>query len=469
MNAIKPLLLTSVLISSPIALMAQGETVTVPATNEIVSTDGNWHRSDATAVHGGVDVGDGTRVLLPRDVSPGDTDPLSLTAAVLLAGSGLRGTITFPGQVPTPGESAIVSIIFPDEGANVRDLLVSIESPAGTTENRVTLTADMANTWVPIGGFTSDSEGDLTVRIIADEQTVSPDPFAAPHLGVSGLRIHPGSFDEISPLAAPPTPEADTPFEVPDLEEVDDPFAVSEEVDDPFAVPPADEVDDPFAAPPAEEVDDPFAVPPADEVDDPFAAPETVDDPFAVADEVDDPFAVTEEEVEDPFAVVEETEDPFAVPAEPEDPFRREDVPVVQPTPTPSPTPVATPRVTPQPTPEPVVLIDVDYHPTLDDAKAAARQSGKRVLVLFTGEGRRASEFDEAFRHPDMESILGDFEIVAIDYRTNRALARRYSVRQFPYIVILSSRGFTEDHIIGHGDRNVLSERLLPHTLGIFR
>ncbi|MCC5876638.1 MAG: hypothetical protein JJU11_10510 [Candidatus Sumerlaeia bacterium] len=481
MNAIKPLLFTTALVSSSLAINAEDAAIPVPATDDTVETDGNWHHSEVNAQVDGLVTGDGTMVLLPRDVSPGETDPLELSSAILLSGSGLRGTMTVPMDLEEANAPHMITIAFPPEGANVSNLLVIVESSAGTVENRVTLTGDMGNNWIPIAGVEVEEAGGIAVSLIADASTGSPDPFAAAYLGVAALRLQPGSFADVSPLAAPPRPDQDTPFEAPGLEEVDDPFAVPEEGDDPFAVTEEDledpfavteeEVDDPFAVPPADEVDDPFAVPPAVETDDPFAVPpaDEVDDPFAVADEVDDPFAVSEEDLEDPFAVVEEVEDPFAVPADPEDPFRDDAPAVAQPTPTPAPTPAPTPRPTPQPTPEPVVLVEVDYHSSLEAAKSAASESGRRVLVVFTGEGRRASEFDEAFRHPDMEGILNDFEIVTIDYRTNRQLARRYSVRQFPYIVVLSSRGFTEDHIIGHGDHQVLHDRLLPHTLRIFR
>lgn len=477
MNAIKPLIFTTALVALPLALAADEATVTIPATNQIVTTDGNWHRAAAEAQVDGLATGNGTLVLLPRDVSPGDTDPLALTAATLLAGSGLRGSITFPGQIPQPGESGVVSIAFPADGSNVRDLLVSIETSEGTRENRVTLTGDMANTWVPVGGFSSSAEGDLTIRLVADQRTNSPDPFSPAYFAVSALRVSPGTFDTGSPLieAAAPSPGMDDPFSVPVTDDLEDPFAVMEEVDDPFAVPPVAETDDPFAVPPVTETDDPFAVAPVEGVDDPFAVMDEIEDPFAAPDPTtDDPFAAVD--VDDPFAAPDATEDPFAVVADPEDPFAVPEGPFVAdpvievtPTPTPAPTPVPTPRFTPVATPEPVELIELQTHDTLDAAKTAARSSGKRILVIFTGEGRRASEFDEALRHPDMRNLLGDFEIVMIDYRRNRDLARRYSVNQFPYIVVLSSLGFTEDHIMGHGDTPFLRERIAPHGQSIFR
>jgi hypothetical protein len=443
MNALKPLLLTSALLALPMGLAAQSPmTVTVPATQQHVVTQGNWHRSTVDAEADGVRAETGTMVLLPTNVAPGDSDPLSLSTASLLAGSGLRGSIEIPLQITTGDMPHSFALVYPPRSSSVRDLLVTVRHGGGFQETRLTLLATSGNTWVPLFSFESMAPGDATLRIVADEGTAAPDPFSPAVFSLSAIQMTTG---QSGPATAP--------FVIDDL--------------------PMPEVDDPFLAPP--EVDDPFAEP--DVADDPFEVP-VVDDPFAIP-MVEDPFGVTA--LEDPFAdpfgdpsTVAATPAPTEAPVDsaPEDPFAMgvsQPAPVVLATPTPAPTPAPTPRMMPLPTPDVVKLADLSYHPSLDAARQAARESGRRILIVFTGETRRAQEFDEAFRHPEVAAILGDFELVSIDYRTNRELARQFAVRDFPYVVVVNSMGYTEDHLLVSGNRAVLLDRLRPYTQSFFR
>lgn len=219
-----------------------------------------------------------------------------------------------------------------------------------------------------------------------------------------------------------------------------DPFA--EVTSDPFG-------DDAFAesAPAADAPDDPFASE-LPEVDDPFAAPlDDADDPFATPEQPDDPLA-------DPDALTPTPDQPEAI-----DPF----------------TPEGRREAAPEPTrvvsaPDPVVrLVELEFHPNFESARRASAQSGRQLLMLFSGDTATARQFEELLRQPDVAEVLENFELVRINYRENRPFAHRYSVRSFPYIVIINDLGYTEEHLLPTRDRTFLINRLMPYTQALFR
>jgi hypothetical protein len=241
--------------------------------------------------------------------------------------------------------------------------------------------------------------------------------------------------------AATPAPPVEDPF-APPAEQTPAPTPAPTPADDPFAQPP---VDDPFADPNAARVVAPTPAAPADNVFD-----RTTDDPFAQppAEPVAPPPVTTV--VDDPFLAAPDTPT-VAVPL------------VVEEPPAPLVTPVMEP-VAPE-ADSPVVLT---YHASLTEARAAAARSGRRIVLLFTGETRRGTEFEIQLADPDVVTTLSEFELVRIDYRRNRELARQFSVTTFPYVVVLNPSGFAEMHFLPSRDKMLIVEKLSPLTQPLF-
>lgn len=434
MNAFKTLLLSTPLALVPLSGAAQpaGQLVTLEDSPGVsVSRSGPWFPSATSASVPGQEIPGGTMVLLPAGVNVEEgEDPLDLPAATLAEGTTLRGDVIIELTAGLGGEPGTLALAYPSGASNVDGLLVEITSPSGITERRVTLLPAMGDAWVPVAPVEAEDGATILVRLVADGRTGSPDEVSPPVLALSALNISPEPFQ---------------------AEEVADPFAA----DAPDAEEPAE---DPFAAPAEPEQDR------QPDAEDPFAAP---------ISPVDDPFATPAEEVfDDPFAPAEGSDDPFAAPAEPAaeepdfvDPFSpegREEMARATPAPTPAETPAPT-RIFSEP--EPVVaLVELNFHDSFESARRASAESGRPLLLLFSGESATARQFEELLRHPDVADVLGSFELARVNYRENRAFAHRYSVRSFPYIVLVNDLGYTEDHLLPTRDRDALIRRLMPHT-----
>ena len=318
--------------------------------------------------------------------------------------------------------------------------------------------------------------------------------------------------------AKPPVADVDDPFavasaakpSVPAVPEADDPFAVAPT---PPSVPKATATDDPFLPAtgrielppkPAVDADDPFASPPVVSTDPPkatvpVAAPPPIlpaDDPFAIdgGTPVNDPVAA------DPFASPEAalargaSDSPLPA-GSAGDVFATNTTPVA-PAPTPSSSAIvrdggraAAPGLvaenpfgetasaavaTPSPTPAAVVRTPAPAAPpeevpfeasrTIEEAVKKAAVSSKPIVVLFSGDSLASRNFEKLLRTPEVARQLAAFEIVQLDYRENRPVAKKYAVPSFPYIVVLNKSGFTLGHVRAHRTSASLVQQLSPFT-----
>ena len=374
----------------------------------------------------------GTTVAAVPTTAPG-TQPIAIQADTMAA----VPTVT---PAPTPA-------VEDDPFANV-------ETPAAPT------TGATASS-----GATTDSPF-LDPDSAAGTSDAVSDPFAgtsggttAPDDDFSGAAASaPGSTDGTSAAPADPFASATETSDAPG-----DPFASSTSSATPA---------DPFAptATPAAVSSDPFASSASN------AAAGNVADPFAPGSSgtaaPDDPFAPTA-----PASGVAETESPFIVPGSStasteDDPFAN---PVTAAA-TPAPTPVVgtegnvatevntqflNTAVQEQP-------IDLAFRPTIEEAVAAAKESDKRVIVLFSGDSAQAKSFERLLSSDPLDPTMAEFEIVRVDYRQNRPLASKYAVRNFPYIVIVNKYGYTEAHVLPTTSAERLAQQLQPYTQRLF-
>ena len=306
---------------------------------------------------------------------------------------------------------------------------------------------------------------------------------AAPKNPVSAPEANPftgaeRAISSDSPFGAPPAVTSANPDA--------DPFAQAEAAQaDPFAAAGAKPDENPFPPPPP---DSPFAaqaIPAAADVD-PFAAPEIDQpvDPFASvkADAAanTDPFVSTAPVADSPFGAppVPVAENPFSSAPPPVDgPFSATTPPPATEDPFASPAPVV---AEPAPVERASVPLDIalagtgqqetltDFVTSIDSAKAAAKASGKPILVLFSGESEKSRRFERVLASTGLSPQLSRFEVVKIDYRGNRALAREFAVHEFPYVVVLNRFGYTAGHMLPIWDEARLAQELEPFTQSLF-
>ncbi|MBI1289885.1 hypothetical protein GC173_01390 [bacterium] len=290
----------------------------------------------------------------------------------------------------------------------------------------------------------------------------NPDPFAS------------GAPAPSNPFGAPastPAPSAANPF-APSANPTN--IAAS----DPFAAP------DPVRSAPANSVD-PFAPPPSTGTapSDPFGAPTSTTNAAS-----SDPFSTTPVNATapaDPFApAVTNTStpaDPFAPAvtntATPADPFAPSTTagnsdPFASPSTT---SPVAAPNAPATPNPlasfkqdAPAAASTLNFGTNLTTAMSEARKARRPVFILFSGESQQATVFEKTLNDPKVAEVLGEFTLVRVDYRENRELARKYSVTNFPYAVIINRHGYTEGHMGPSKNTEAIRQNLIAFTQQLF-
>ncbi len=109
-------------------------------------------------------------------------------------------------------------------------------------------------------------------------------------------------------------------------------------------------------------------------------------------------------------------------------------------------------------------LVDLTFYNSIDEALAKSKVSGKPIIVLFSGKSTRAERFETLMSQPNVADELSGFELVRVNYRDNRPLARKYAIRSFPYVVILNKFGYSVGHVLPSVDEEELLNELSPFT-----
>jgi thioredoxin-related protein len=95
----------------------------------------------------------------------------------------------------------------------------------------------------------------------------------------------------------------------------------------------------------------------------------------------------------------------------------------------------------------------LSYEDALDDA--AAR--GRKVFVLFTGEGCVWCERQKAELFKDsVISALSDYSVAYVDVASDREIAAKYGVRAIPVLVVLDADGKNARKSVGYKDEAAL-------------
>lgn len=112
--------------------------------------------------------------------------------------------------------------------------------------------------------------------------------------------------------------------------------------------------------------------------------------------------------------------------------------------------------------------VDLPFKSSIQDALDAAKKTDRPVLILFTGASAQATAVESTMSRPKVAQELGSFELVKVDYRANRALARKYAVKSYPYVVIMNKHGYTQGHMIPTAQEDALIQKLTPFVQAYF-
>ncbi len=468
----------------PIAL--QAETLIIEAHSEgenrqyYSEPTGEWQDHGTSSLAEGLSVETRSRILLPD--ADGDLDGSARFAPTLQESGTYAMDITWPQDSNAAGTTIRVN------GPGVEDSMIMNFTPG-------TIAEGAENRWVRVGSYTLPENAEVQVTLDANTSQGPVDDMADYALALSAMRF---SNEDLG-AADPPVlsrdavtvgeaidPPFDTPPETVDNLEEESPFTTDAEVDaqpespfaqdDPFTQFPGEGTElspfvlgegetaeeDPFEEFPTES---PFAQAPQDQqAPSPFEGTETQPDPFeraqAQPQEGPGPFQQEgTEEVPSPFGEAE------TAPGAPQDAGEAFDVPGEQMTQQPE--AEAAVQSQPQvvtPAAEPPQLADLDFHSSIAQAKEAARETGKPVLILFSGDSTQANTFERLMRQERVADKLDEFELVRITYRENRPLAREYAVTSFPYIVVLNRLGYTIGHLLPKREADPLISELSNYT-----
>ncbi|CAN5506174.1 hypothetical protein BH09SUM1_BH09SUM1_01590 [soil metagenome] len=428
----------------------------------------------------------------------------------------LVGSVEFRYTFPTAGQY-YVSVTWPAV-ANARNVSFLIRgagteitkkldfTPAGIAGNR-------ANQWVLIDRITTAANVQWTVMVNPETSNGTVDPAKPYMVAVDAIKFDtegaPGA-DEILDINSTPVATmafgAATP--APDVIVTSGTTILS--------MPPAAKGDMPFSVPGSSDVT-PVPPPTAASSDSPFAAPGMATPAAtmstAASGMADDPFAKSGMMTPVPTNAMTEGS-PFGIPSgtsapnTSDDPFAKPVAPMMSATPKPqdpfasmggmaTPTPASSgpltglstaemaPTMTPAgmtatPTPASEVSMDfstptpeapavkLPFHNTIQAAVADAKKNDRMVLVLFSGDSIQAHNVERVMGSAEVAKVLGDFELVRLDYRESRDVARKYAVKSFPYLVMLDKYGYTEGHVLPSGDGDALIKKLQPYAQRLF-
>jgi thioredoxin-related protein len=91
------------------------------------------------------------------------------------------------------------------------------------------------------------------------------------------------------------------------------------------------------------------------------------------------------------------------------------------------------------------------------DAVADAKAHGRKVFVLFTGDGCVWCERQKAeFFKDSVASALSDYSVAYVDVAYDRELAAKYGVRAIPVLVVLDADGKNAKKSVGYKDETAL-------------
>lgn len=105
---------------------------------------------------------------------------------------------------------------------------------------------------------------------------------------------------------------------------------------------------------------------------------------------------------------------------------------------------------------------DVRWYETLDDATAAAKESGKPIFVDFWADWCAACKVmdKEAYSAPAFAEAARGFIAVRVNYDRKTALARKYNVSELPTLLFTDSYGSELFRHTGYLDDHLLTELL---------
>jgi thioredoxin-related protein len=91
------------------------------------------------------------------------------------------------------------------------------------------------------------------------------------------------------------------------------------------------------------------------------------------------------------------------------------------------------------------------------DALVDAKTHGRKVFVLFTGEGCVWCERQKVeFFKDSVASALSDYSIAYVDVAAEREIAAKYGVRAIPVLVVLDADGKNARKSVGYKDESSL-------------
>lgn len=330
--------------------------------------------------------------------------------AVRAAAGNLAGTVAFTPVLPLPG-TYTVDIIYP-ETANARAVTMTLEGD-NYQESRAITVGQFPNEWLRVGEIPVGSAEDVTLRFFLGSSEMPFTP-ARPYAFAIGAARFSLDSPQANLALMPAGNDSPTPMTAP-----------PGDVASPFDAPASSVPESPFDEAPPEPVQSPFSAPGRAPAADPFEAPGRT----TLRDPASEGAVISEEMVQQPVAI---GSPPSAAPAS----MAR-------------------------------ALPPARLHASLAAAKAAAVQSGRPVLLLFSGDNFASEQFESILATDRVRSELARFEFVRLDYRDNRPLARRYAVDRYPYTVVLNPAGYTVGHVAPILEPDELARELTTYTQSI--